>query len=359
MMITNDPRWNDLAKVLVDYSTETAASDRVLIIMREPEVFPLVRAVSARCAEIGAYSQVLFYSILLEKDLMQKGNDDQAAWVPELWEYAMNWADVCIDLRGARNLYDYRDISAERISVHRQAEGRISALRTSGTRWALTRVPNEAFAQQAGRGTDEVMDFYFRAVLQDWEQESKRLQQSVEKLNGTSRVRIVGRGTDLSFSTAGRKYIVEDGHYNVPGGEIYTSPVEDSVEGFISFENPGVFAGVMMEEIRVEFEQGRVVNATSRTGEDFLKRLLDMDAGARGVGEFGIGTNRNIDFFCNDILYDEKIYGTVHIALGRSYKECGGLNESALHWDVIKDLREEGQVYVDDKLILDRGELLI
>lgn len=358
MINATDPRWHEVAKVLVDYSTNTTKSDRVLIIMREVETFPLVKAVSARCAKVGAYPQVLFYSILLERDLMKLGSAEQAEWVPEVWQQAMRWADVCIDLRGARNFYEYGDIAPERVSAHRKAEGKISALRTSTTRWALTRVPNEAFAQQAGKSIDDIMAFYFRAVLQDWEEESTRLADMSESLNGTNEVRIQARETDLTFSTAGRSYVVEDGRINVPGGELYTSPLEDSAQGYIYFEHPGVFAGVLMEGIRLEFRDGVVVDASAKTNETFLHQLLEMDDGARRIGEFGIGTNRNIDFFCNDILLDEKIAGTVHIALGRSYSECGGKNDSALHWDIVKDLRTEGALSIDGEKVLEQGRWL-
>jgi len=353
-----DERWARVAKVLVDYSTSVTTADRVLIIMREPETFPLVKAVYRRCAELGAYPQVLFYSVLLERDLMKHGPAELVGWVPELWEHGMKWADVCLDLRGARNLHEYSDIPPEQLSEHRKAEGQISALRTSETRWTICRVPNEALAQAAGKSFGDVLEFFFNAVLQDWDQESRRLAGMVEKLRGTSRVRIVGGGTDLSFSTSGRTYVIEDGHINMPGGELFTSPVEDSVEGYITFEAPGVFAGVLMEGICLEFQGGRVVKANARTNEFFLHKLLDMDEGARRVGEFGIGTNRELDFFSNDILYDEKIFGTVHIALGRSYSECGGLNDSALHWDIVKDLRAQGALYVDDAKVLERGKWL-
>lgn len=358
MIVSTDKRWNEVAKVLVDYSTNTSEGDRVLIIMREPETFPLLRAVSARCVAVGAYPQVLFYSIYLERDLMKLGTIEQAEWVPEVWQHAMEWADVCIDLRGARNLYEYNDIAPERVSAHRKAEGKISALRTQTTRWTLSRVPTEALAQQSARSLDEMMEFYFDAVLQDWEAEVERLNTMQKQLAGTQNVRIHSDDTDLSFSTQGRNYIIDDGRVNVPGGEIFTSPIEDSVEGYIRFTNPGVFAGVLMEDIYLKFRGGVVVEATARTNENFLHQLLDMDSGARRIGEFAVGTNRKLNFFCNDILYDEKIFGTVHIALGRSYTECGGKNESALHWDIVKDLRADGAMLIDGTKILERGSWL-
>lgn len=350
-----DPRWDEVARILTDHSTGAGPGDNVLIIMRELEAYPAARAVAARCIRHGAYVQTLFSSTGIQRDLLRFGTDDQISCVPPVWKAAMEWAHVCIDLRGARNLHEFSGIPSDRITAMRKAEGIISALRTTGTRWTILRIPNEAFAQQAGRSTEEIEDFFFSAVLQDWEEEGRRYSALAEKLQGTGEVQITGEGTEITFSTAGRRYVVDDGHINMPGGELYTSPVENTVEGTIYFENPGVFAGVLMEGIRLEFRRGRVVNAEARTNEQFLLQLLEMDPGARTLGEFGIGTNGKIDFFSNDILFDEKILGTVHFALGRSYKECGGTNESALHWDIVKDLRTSGTITIDGQTVFEDG----
>ena len=352
---TAHPKWNDLARVLVDYSTGVRSGDKVLIIMREPDTFPAVRAVHKRAVETGAHVQTLFYSMMLQRDLLLSGEDNQVSWVPELWKEAMHWADVCIDLRGARNLNEFNDIPSKRVTAMRKAEGEISSLRTTETRWTLLRIPNEAFAQQAGMSTDQIEDFLFQAVLQDWRVESAEYHRMRDSLAGTDEVVITGLKTDIRFSTEGRRYIVEDGHINMPGGELYTSPVEDSVQGEIYFENPGVFAGTLIEGIHLHFRDGKVVDASARTNEPFLHQLLDMDSGARRVGEFGIGTNRQITTFCNDILFDEKILGTIHLALGRSYTDCGGLNSSALHWDIVKDLRQQGTITVDGEVVFMDG----
>jgi len=348
-------RWNELARVLVDHSTTVRTGERVLIVMREVESFPAVRAVAAAVVERGARVQTLFSSTYLQRDLLRLGSTEQIGWVPELWSEAMNWADVCIDLRGARNLAEFAGIPEERIALLRKAEGAVSAQRTEQTRWTIVRIPTESFAQQAGRSLDETMDRFFRSVLLDWDTEAKRYEQLRSRLAGARDVRITGTGTDLRFSTADRTWIVDDGRINMPGGEVYTAPVEESVNGTIRFENPGVFAGVLMEDIVLSFRDGRVSDARARTNESFLRAVLETDSGASRVGEFGIGTNREIDSFSNDILLDEKILGTVHIALGRSYAECGGVNRSALHWDIIKDLRIDGAMTVDGEVLFENG----
>lgn len=359
MSIDPASRWGDVARVLVAYSTAVARNDHVLVIMRESSTFPLVRAIHAEAVRAGALPQILFTSTLLERDKMAYGSNEQVGWVPELFRAGMEWADVCIDVRGATSLYEFADIDPALIGRHRKAEGIISALRTESTRWVIIRVPNETLAQQARRSTDTVMNLFFDACLQDWPEESRRLRAMASELTGTSTVRIEAEGCDLTFSTAGRRYVAEDGHINLPGGELFTSPVEESAEGHITFRDPGVFAGVLMEGIRLEFERGAVVAASARTNEAFLRELIGLDAGARRIGEFGIGTNRGLTFFSNDILFDEKIFGTIHLALGRSYKECGGCNDSALHWDIIEDLRPGGTVAVDGRTIIENGSLLL
>jgi aminopeptidase len=169
----------------------------------------------------------------------------------------------------------------------------------------------------------------------------------------------VGKETDLSFSLEGRTWGVSDGEKNMPDGEITTSPVCESVNGAIYFEFPGVLGGRLMHDIRLKWEDGRLVSATSSTNQDFLHSIINRDAGASRIGEFAFGTNKYVTHFCKDILLDEKIGGTIHIALGRAYPERGGTNQSAIHWDIIKDMRQEGQVYLDGRLIFDNGKMLL
>ena len=227
------------------------------------------------------------------------------------------------------------------------------------TRWVLVRVPNSAFAQQAGMSTDEMMDFFFNATLLDWKEEGTRYKKIQKVLQSSERVRIVSDDTDLSLSTKGRKYLIDDGHINMPGGEVYTAPIDDSAEGHISFEFPAVFAGQFVEGIKLSFSRGEVVDAKADKNEALLHELIEMDDGAKRIGEFGVGTNYGISRYCYDLLFDEKIGGTAHIALGRAYPECGGINKSAFHWDLIKDLRSQGVLYRDGEKMIEKGEFLI
>ncbi len=354
----SDPRWNQLADILINYSTATRTGEKVLITMMEIETLPLTRAVHAEAVRAGGLPQVEFQSAYLERDLMLYGSQEQLDWLPGMSAYGMEWADVYIGLRGARNPHEFTGIPASKIMAHKRAMGKISAMRNM-TRWLLVRVPNESFAQQADMPLDTMMDFFFEATLRDWAAESKRYHELQEVFQKAETVRIVGVDTDLTFSTKGRLYEAADGHLNMPDGEVFTCPVDDSAEGHIYFEFPGVYFGQRIEGIRLEFREGEVVSASSRTNEDLLHELLNMDEGASRLGEFGVGTNFGIQHFCYDILYDEKIGGTIHLALGRAFAECLGVNQSALHWDIVKDLREEGAIYLDGEKVLEKGQFLI
>ncbi len=350
-----DHRWRRLADTLVRYSTAVRPGDRVLISMHEIDTFPLVRALNARVVAAGGYPHVEFQSTLLERDLLTYGTDEQIGTVPELSRAGMEWADVYIGIRGSANPHAFHDVAAERLSRHRKALGTLSAYRTNNTRWVLSRIPGDAMAQQAGISTDRMMQLFFDSVLGDWEEAAHEFSRIESLFTGASRIRIVGPGTDLVLDTGGRRFVLEDGHVNMPGGELFTSPVETSAEGVITFTFPGVFAGRAVDGIRLRFSRGEVVAAEARSNKELLTHLLHMDDGAKRIGELGIGLNTVLDRCFRDPLYDEKIRGTVHIALGRSYSVCGGKNGSALHWDLVTDLREEGEIYVDGHRIFRDG----
>jgi aminopeptidase len=355
----SDSRWEQLADVLVNYSTALRPGEKVQITMMEVETFPLVRAVYAAAIKAGGLPNVEFQSAYLERDLMLYGSKEQLDWIPEMSAYGMEWADVYIGLRGARNPHEFTGIAPDKIAAHKRPLGKVSAMRNELTRWVLVRVPNESFAQQAETSLDEMVDFFFNATLRDWAKEAGRYTELQKVFQAAEKVRIVGNDTDLTFSTKGRIYVVADGKLNMPDGEIFTAPVDDSAEGHITFEFPGVYVGQRVEGIRLEFSKGKVVKASAKSNEALLHQLLAMDAGAKRIGEFGVGTNFGINRFCYDILYDEKIGGTIHLALGRAYHECNGVNDSALHWDIVKDLRQQGEIYLDGEKVFENGKFLV
>lgn len=352
-----DKRWKQLGDILINYSTDVQPGERVMIAMIEPETYPLVQGVYEAAIKAGAYPQVQFLSETLRHAIMKYGNDDQLSWIPEIEAYGMDWADVYIGLRGAHNLYEQEDIPAESLAINQRAMGKVSTMRWEKTRWCLVRVPNESFAQQAETNLGTITDMFFDSCLLDWASKSQEWHRMADELADSSQVRIVGKDTDLSFSVEGRKWVVLDGKINMPDGEIFTSPVTSTIDGRICFEFPGVLSGRLMYDLCLVWEKGKLVEATSSSNQDFLKKIVSSDSGASLIGEFAFGTNPKVNRFCKDILIDEKIGGTVHIALGRAFKECGGTNASAIHWDIVKDLRNEGTVYIDDRPVLKDGIL--
>jgi aminopeptidase len=353
-----DTRWTKLGGLLVDYSAHIRPGEKVMIAMGEVESFPLALAVYEATIKAEGYPQVQFLSEKLRRALLKFGTESQLGWVPEIEAYGMQWADVYIGLRGAYNLAEHWDIPAARLSLNQAALGRISTLRWEQTRWCLVRVPNAALAQQARVDEETLTEMFFAACLLDWEAEARKWRAWAERLNRAERVRIVGRDTDLSFSVQGRPWVVGDGRINMPDGEIATAPVEETVDGQITFEFPGVLGGRLVDGIRLRWQRGTLTEAIASVNQDFLRSIVRSDEGASRIGEFGFGTNPHVTRFCTDILIDEKIGGTVHVALGRAYPEMGGKNRSAIHWDIVKDLRAEGAVYVDGQAVLQGGRFL-
>jgi aminopeptidase len=330
-----------------------------MIAMVESESYPLMHAIYEHVIKAGGYPQVQFLSEELNRLVLKHGTEEQIGWVPEIEMYGMEWADVYFGLRGAHNLDVFWDIPSEKLQTLRRAMGKVSTARWQKTRWCLLRVPNDALAHQAGVDLNTIMNMWFNACLLDWPEVSKQWQEWADKLNKGKQVRVVGKGTDLLFSVEGRTWNVAEGIGNMPDGEIATSPVTSTVNGHIYFEFPGVLGGRLVNDIRLEWEDGKLVSATSSSNQDFLNAVVNTDPGASKIGEFAIGTNNEVTHFCKDILIDEKIGGTMHIALGRAYPNTGGVNSSAIHWDIIKDIRKEGQIFLDGELIFENGKVLL
>jgi aminopeptidase len=248
-----------------------------------------------------------------------------------------------------------------RIRRDREAAGKL--------RWCGTLYPTQAHAQDAEMSLEEFTEFVYGACFLNeddpaaaWTRLGQQQQRYVDWLKGKHRVRVRGTDTDLRLSVEGRVFINSDGKRNFPSGEFFTGPVEDSADGTIRYSIPSIYGGRPVQEIRLRFEQGRVVEASAAQGESFLRQMLELDAGARYLGEFAFGNNFGITRGIRNILFDEKIGGTVHLALGQSYPETGGQNASALHWDMICDLRPAaggGEVWVDDELFMRDGQLVV
>jgi aminopeptidase len=359
MSLSTDKRWKQLGEVLVNYCLEVKPGQKVIIAQNEIETWPLALAAYEAVIKANGYPQIQMKSEYLRRAFMKYGSEKQYSWPPELELLSTEWADCYLALRGGYNLDLFHDIPADILAKNQQAHGVVSTARWKNTRWSLTRVPNEAFAQQAGLDLETVMDMYFDACLLDYSSVLPEWSRWAYKLENTTDVHLIGKNTDLKMSIKRHTWGKPDARFNLPGAEMDTSPVVESVNGHIWFESPGVLAGRLMHDMYLEWENGQLIRASASTNEDYLHKILATDEGSSKVGEFSIGLNEKLSHFTKDILWDEKILGTVHIALGRADPRTNGTNESLIHWDIVKDLRQEGELFVDGKTILKEGRLLI
>ena len=358
-----DARIENLAKTLCHYSL-TAKPRENIAVNGSTAAAPLIEALYSELIKAGAYPLVRMVPDNASEILFTHGSDHHFDEVSPTEKAIIRTLDGTAFIYSSTNTRGMSNIDpllqARQAKASRPVKNQLLK-----KKWTLSLFPTAAYAQDAEMSLRDFEDFVYSATFSDTEdpvREWKRLRSKqaklIEKLEGAKEVRIVGPDTDLTMSIAGRTFINSPGVHNMPSGEVFTGPVETSVEGHIAYDFPVVNAGREIDGIRLEFRAGKVVNASATKNEAYLLQMLDMDPGARRVGELGIGTNFRIQRFIKNILFDEKIGGTVHLALGASYPETGGKNKSALHWDMIKDLRKGGALYVDGKCIQKDGTFL-
>ena len=365
-----DPRIEKLSQTLVDYSVAVRNGDRVLI-RGSALAEPLLREIYIRVLQAGGHPLMMISLPDTEEVFFRYASDEQLQHVPKPVELIMQTYDVRISVMAESNtralsnvepakivLQERAHTELMRIFMHRSAAGEL--------RWTVAPFPTNAFAQDAEMSLREYEDFVYGACLPDlddpvgyWQRFSARQEKIVTWLKGKTNIHVIGQETDLRLSIAGRTFVNCDGHYNMPDGEIFTGPVEDSIEGNVYFSYPAIYSGREVTGIRLWFEHGKVVKASAEKNEDFLLQTLDTDPGSRYVGEFAIGTNKGITRFTREILFDEKIGGSFHMALGAGYPESGSKNESAIHWDMICDLRRGGEILVDNEPFYRDGIFII
>jgi aminopeptidase len=365
-----DPRVEALAQILVRYSTKVKKGD-VCSIAASTAAEPLVQAVYEEILRAGGLPIMQLQTSGALASLYELASDEQLDWIPPTTEWAVENADVHISVMASLNT---RELSqADPRKQARVQKARKSIMQTSmrrsaedSYRWALTLFPTHAYASEAGMSLPAFEDFYYAACLAvdgdpltAWQRQSEETQRLTEWIQDREEVRIQAEGTDITLGVSGRNWIACVGEHNMPDGEFFTGPVEDSAEGEITFHLPASYAGREVAGVRFKFEGGKVVDATAEKGEEFLIEMLDTDEGARRLGELGIGTNYGITAGTGEILLDEKIGGTVHLAVGRSYPETGGVNESAIHWDMICDLRKGGGIEVDGEPLQRDGSFVV
>ncbi len=365
-----DPRIEKLADVLVNYSVNVKPGDRVLI-QGKTLAEPMLKAVYAKVLEAGGHPLVLARLPGMGELLFRHASDDQLKYIHEPIKEIMETYEAGITIMGSENTKALTNVDPAKMVLVNQAEADIlktmlERISVGEFRWVGTQFPTNASAQDAEMGLGEYEDFVYGACLPDmedpvgyWRRFSAWQQKIVDWLKGREKVHVTGPETDLRLSIIDRVFFNSDGHENMPDGEIFTGPVEDSVEGHVHFSYPAVYRGREVNGVRLWFEKGKVVKTTADKGEDFLLKILDTDEGARHIGEFAIGTNEGITQFTRNTLFDEKINGSFHMALGASFPETGAENESAIHWDMVCDLREGGEIWVDDELLYKDGKFVI
>ncbi len=356
-----DPRVGEYAQLIVERCLGVQPGWQVLI-RSQPAARSALDEIMRLIARRGAYP-LLRMSFSLWPIDEAWASEAPAELVGELAPidlYASDHMDARITMEAPDNTRGAAPLSAERRALARK--GIAPFFRRTMTHeipWVSCQFPTNAYAQEAGMTLAEYEDFFYRAVLRDWDEDAKAMNRYLERFDAAKVVRIVGAETDLTISLRGRRGAVDSGHTNMPGGEFFFAPVEDSAEGTILFDVPTDMEGAPVEGIRLTFRAGRVVEASAEHGNDVLLAALDMDEGSRALGELGIGCNTGITQPMRNILFDEKMAGTVHLALGRSYSHIGGKNVSALHWDLIKDLRAGGRLELDGDVVQENGTWLI
>ena len=362
-----DPRVRKLAHLLVNYSTSVKPGERVRI-GGTPASEPLLREIYREVVRVGAHPVIRMQLTDEEFVFYSQASDEQLDYLDPLLVHDIENIDVSIRTFPDQNPHALTSIPAEKKqrrlrTMKPYIEQVLRRWNEKRYRWVGTVYPTEALAQEAHMSLEEFAEFVFAAgklnepdPAQAWQAISQRQQKICDRLNRCSNIRYVGLDTDLTFSCAGRTWINCDGKLNLPDGEVFTGPVEDSVTGTIRFTFPGIYQGQEVENMFLRFDKGKVIEGTAAKGQDLLQKLLQTDPGASYVGEIAIGTNTEIRRFTKNMLFDEKMGGTIHLAVGMGIPGSGSKNFSSLHWDMLKDMREGGAIYADGELIYQDGQ---
>ncbi len=365
-----DARLEKFAKVLVHYCSAAEKGD-IMLIRGEPVAAPLLSEIYAEALRAGAHPLLRLTLPGMTETFYGLAKKHQLEFQNPISQYEIENVTKLLTIRATENTKALSNADPATQAQARKAQTKwLTTFRdraaTGDLEWSLTQYPSNAHAQDAEMSLEEYEDFVFRACMLHkkdpvaaWRSVHRKQAKICKLLNGRKTLRIVREGTDISMRLDGRTWINSDGRTNMPSGEVFTGPVEDSVEGTIAYSFPAIWGGREVHGIRLTFKEGKVVKATADKGEEFLHATLDTDEGARFVGEVAMGTNYNIQKFTKNILFDEKIGGTVHIAVGASYPKSGGKNVSSVHWDMITDMRDGGRIYADGKVIYKDGQFIL
>ena len=356
----HDARFDKLAKLLVEYSTRLKRNENVLIEafdVPDEMTIALIRAVR----KAGAIPFVQIQRARIGRELALEASDRQLTLAARHELARMKKMHAYIALRGSNNITELSDVPVAKMQLVAKKMRPVQDQRVKKTKWVVLRWPTPSMAQLAGMSTQAFEDFYFEVCTLDYRKLQPGMNALKKLMERTDRVEIAGPGTDLRFSIKKIPAVICGGDRNIPDGEVFTAPVRDSVNGFVTFNAPTIYQGTSFDNIRLEFENGKVVKATSNQTKK-LNDVLDADAGARYIGEFSLGFNPHILHPMRDILFDEKIAGSFHFTPGQAYETADNGNRSQVHWDMVNIQRREyggGEIYFDGKLIRKNGEFVI
>lgn len=359
-----DERLNKLARVLVEYSIEAKEGDQVLV-SGGVAAEPLIKAVYTRLLQVGATPIPQVSLPGMQEIFFEHAQDIHYEKTPTVTQAIFENADAVMNIMAPTNTRSLANVDGAKQQALGKRDKAIQETVLGRNRWVLTVFPTDALAQESSMGLAEYEEFAFRAMgleeedpVRYWSGKSREQERLKDRLEQASEIRISGPETDITLSVKGRTFVNSAGKRNMPCGEVFTGPIEDSANGTVYFGIPAAIGGREVSGARLRFESGKVVEASADKGEEYLMSLLDADAGSRFLGELGIGTNYGIPRASGSVLFDEKLGGTVHLAIGRSYAETGGKNDSTVHTDLVCDLRDGGELYADGELIQKDGRFL-
>ncbi len=363
--------WDKYAEVLVDYSVDVKKGDTVQIRATSAEAKELVKAVYKRVLQKGGHPIVRTSIVDLTDTFIKYATDEQLDYVDPITKMEYETIDKFISIGAPLNTKSMARADLNKLSRRGKATKQLSEILMSRSAkgeasWVIGDFPTNALAQEAKMSLDEYTEFLINSCYLNCEDPVAKLKELdikqtkwAEYLNNVKQIRITGEKTDITFNVEGRRWISCSGKNNYPDGEVFTSPVEDGINGEIYFDFPQNYRGNEAHGVHLWIENGLIVKAEAEKGEEFLLAMLDMDEGSKGIGEIAIGTNDEIQEVTGNILFDEKIGGSIHMAVGASYPETGGKNVSGLHWDLIKNMKNGGKIYADGILIYENGKMLI
>jgi aminopeptidase len=355
--LVTDPRVAEHAKIVVNYSCKVKRGEFV-VVLAPGIAIPLVAAIAGEVARVGAHMTVLLRDDRIGRAIMLNADDETLSTFPAPVIDLFKSADAIVAIIAPENTKELSDISPEKLGMNMKGMAPANSVIMKKERWCITLHPTQSLAQEAGRSFEDYSDFVYAATIRDWPKLVEQMRVLAERMRSAKQVHIVGKKTDISFSIEGRRPLIDEGFKNLPGGEVFTSPVEGSVNGKVYFDVPFLFLSKSIRGVSLTFVDGEIVEHDAEVGNDLLTEMLGLDEGAKRLGELGIGMNRGITQGTMNTLFDEKMGDTIHMAVGHAFEELGGKNVSAIHIDMVKRIKDGGAIYLDGVPVYENGKFV-